>query len=150
MNVKILRNIVIISFSCIILSACATTPIIPSSAIPAPTERILAFQNKDAKNNATLVVTRDEGFMGGGCYYALFINGTLAARFDVGETARFYLEPGEILLRVGRDPQGRGFCSSGQQYWTQRETILKYGDTKYFRMLLDANGTTDIQRSDYK
>lgn len=88
--------------------------------------------------------------MGGGCYYALFINGTLSARFDVGEIARFYLEPGEILLRVGRDPQGRGICSSGQEYWTQRETILREGETKYFRMLLDANGTTDIQRSDFK
>ena len=131
-----------------ILSGCATTPTIPSNAQQAPNERILAFQQKTPKTTATLIVTRDSGFLGGGCYYSLAINSILAARLDVGETARFYLEPGEILLRVGRDPQGKGLCSVGQEHWTQRETILRSDEIKYFRLMLDANGAADIQRSE--
>lgn len=143
-----MHKILLLFAASMIFVGCATTPIVPTAAKPAPTERILAFQQKTPSTTATLIVTRDEGFLGGGCYYSLAINGTLAARLDVGETSRFFLEPGEILLRVGRDPQGRGLCSAGQEYWTQRETILRPGEIKYFRLLIDANGATDIQRSE--
>ena len=131
-----------------ILAGCATTPIAPTVAKQTPNERILAFQQKTTGTTATLIVTRDEGLIGSGCYYSLSINGTLAARLDVGETVLFYLDPGEILLRVGRDPQGRGLCSAGQEHWTQRETILRSDEIKYFRLMLDANGAADIQRSE--
>lgn len=127
---------------------CATTPISPTSANQVPTERVLAFQQKTQNTTATLVVTRDEGFLGGGCYYAVLINGTLAARLDVGETCRFFLTPGEILLRSGRDPQGKGLCALGQDQWTQRETILRQNEIKFFRLSIDVNGKTDIQRAD--
>lgn len=143
-----MHKILILLAASVIFVGCATTPIAPTVAKPAPNERILAFQQKTPSTTATLIVTRDEGFIGGGCYYSLFINGTLAARLDVGETSRFFLAPGEILLRVGRDPQGKGLCSAGQEYWTQRETILRPGEIKYFRLLIDANGATDIQRSE--
>jgi hypothetical protein len=72
----------------------------------------------------------------------------LAARFDVGETAHFYVDPGEILLRVGRDPLGKGLCATGQDRWTQRETVIKSGETKYFRISTDANGKKDIERAE--
>ena len=143
-----MHKILILLAASVLFVGCATTPIAPTVAKPAPNERILAFQQKNPSTTATLIVTRDEGFIVGGCYCSLFINGTLAARLDVGETSRFFLDPGDILLRVGRDPQGKGLCSAGQDYWTQRETILRPGEIKYFRLLIDANGATDIQRSE--
>ena len=79
---------------------------------------------------------------------ALWINQTLAARLDTSEVAKFYLEPGEILLRVGRDPQGKGLCALGQDQWVQRETILRPGEQKTFRMTTGDNGQFDIIRSD--
>jgi hypothetical protein len=143
-----MHKILILLVASVIFAGCATTPISPTTATPAPNERILAFQQKTPSTTATLIVTRDEGFKGSGCYCSLFVNGTLAARLDAGETSRFFLAPGEILLRVGRDPQGKGLCGAGQDYWTQRETILRHGEIKYFRLLIDAGGTFDIQRSE--
>jgi len=142
-------KVMILLAASVIFVGCATTPIASSVAKSTPSERLLAFQQKTPSTTSTLIVTRDEGFIGSGCFYSLAINGILAARLDVGETSRFYLEPGEILLRVGRDPYGRGLCGAGQEYRTQRETILRPGEIKCFRLLIDAIGATDIQRSEY-
>jgi hypothetical protein len=130
----------------IMVSGCATTPVSSSIAKQVPKDRLLAFQQRTPENNATLVVTRDEGFIGSGCYVSFVVNGTHAARFDVAETAQFYVTPGELVLRVGRDPMGQVMCALGQDNWTQRETVLRPGETKFFRLSTDANGRKDIQR----
>jgi hypothetical protein len=133
----------------IVLVGCATTPVAPSAATQVPGDRLLAFQERTADATAVLVITRDAGFPGSACYFAVTLNGTLAARLDTGETARFYMTPGEIRMRVGRDPMGRGLCGLGlDAQWTQRETVVRQEETKHFRLLIDANGKTDIQRSD--
>lgn len=131
-----------------VMAGCATTPPALSEVRTAPKERLLAFQNKTESTASKLVVTRDAGYLGGGCFYALSINNVLSARLDTSETASFYVEPGEILLRTGRDPSGNGLCGIGKDDWTQRETVLRAGETKMFRMTIDMNGKTDIQRSD--
>lgn len=132
------------------LVGCASMPIAPSVAKQVPNDRLLAFQQKTPNTTSTLVVTRDEGSgRGSGCYCSLDINGTLAARLDVGETTRFFLDPGVIRLRVVRDSQGSGLCGAGQMYWTELETNLRPGEIKYFRLLIDAsNGHADIQLSE--
>src|SRR5262249_32126228 len=68
-----------------------------SDARQAPSERVLAFQTASPENG-TLVVIRDGGPVGSGCYFAFYINRTLATRLDVGERARFFVEPGGVLL----------------------------------------------------
>lgn len=129
-----------------LLFGCATTPTLISDAKQTPQDRILAFQTQDGDNTSTLIVIRDTGFLGGGCYASLYINKVLAARLDVAEVVRFYLEPGEVLLRVGLD--GKGLCSVNKNYWTQRETSLKHGEQKTFRVSISPAGTLDIQRAD--
>ena len=131
-----------------ILAGCATEPIPATSAKAVPGDRLLAYQGKRNPTAGTLIITRDTGFGGSGCFYAVSINGTLAARLDVGETSRFFVNAGDVLLRVGRDPQGRGLCAFGKSEWTQRETVLRPDETKYFRLSIDVNGKTDIQRGD--
>jgi hypothetical protein len=112
-----------------------------------PADRLLAFQEPNEGALATMVVTRDRGIPGVACYLAMTINGTLAARFAAAETATFYVEPGETLLRVGGDPLGRALCGFSEDYWTQRETILRANETKHFRITI--NGVkADIERSD--
>ena len=71
-----------------------------------------------------------------------------ACSIDVGETARFHVPPGEVLLRNGVDQAGRGLCGVGKDHWTQRETVVRAGETKYFRLSLDASGKPDVQRWD--
>jgi predicted component of type VI protein secretion system len=143
-----MKKVLLVGVVLSVLCGCATTPVSIKDAKQMPKDRLLAFQTKDANKTATLTVIRDEGFLGSGCYYGLWINQTLAARVDVAEFAKFYVEPGEILLRIGRDPQGQGLCGIDQDNWTQRETIMKPGDQKTFRMTIDENAKLDIFRSD--
>ena len=134
----------------LLIGGCATTPTPLSSARQAPTDRVLAFQTTTGEKTATLIVIRDEGFYGSGCYYAVHINGVLAARLSVGEMARFYVEPGEIVLRAGRDPQGGGLCNIAvDNNWTQREIVLKLGEQKSFRLSIEPQGKLDIHRADF-
>jgi len=138
----------IVGLACALtLTGCATSHLPSSQAVPVTKERVFAFQDKTETKNATLVLTRDVGFLGSGCYYGFWIDGTLAARFDVGETATFFVEPGERLLRVGRDPQGKGLCGFHEsQMANQRESIFRPNEKKQFRLMLDPNGTIDVQR----
>ena len=141
-----MRYLIIIAVS-IVMLGCATTPTPISSAIPVPKERLLALQEKSSVNSGTIVVVRDEGFINGGCYLSFAINGALVGRFDVAEIAQFYVQPGEHMLRVSSDPQGKALCSYGYDtIWTQRETMLKPNDKKVFRLSIDANGKYDVQR----
>ena len=130
------------------LTGCATTVPIPiQEAKQVPADRLLAFQEPHEGVTATVIVTRDRGLPGIACYLAIAINGTVAARLAAEETATFYVEPGETLLRVGGDALGRGLCGFSENYWTQRETILRANETKHFR--LSINGVkADIERSD--
>jgi len=141
---------VVVAIGVLAFTGCATTPANPLQASAVPAERLLAFQTVGPGPGPTaqIVVTRDKGFLGGGCYYSLYINSVLAARMDAAETASFVVPVGEVLLKSGRDRDGRGLCAVNKEEWTQRETILKAGERKYFRMSLDQNGKTDIQRAD--
>lgn len=117
-----------------------------SRAAAVPEDRLMAFQEPIDGPSGTLVLTRDKGLLGSGCYYGFFINDMLAARIDSSETATFTVPAGELLLRSGRDPDGRGLCALGQGEWTQREATVHEGERTYFRMSLDTNGKTDIHR----
>lgn len=127
---------------------CATTPVAVPNARPIEANRILEFKAPTEERSAHIVVIRDEGFGGSGCFYAVHINGVLAARMAVAERVDLFVPPGEILFRVGRDPLGRGLCAVGSDNWTQRESVLKAGETKFYRLSIDANGKCDIFRTD--
>lgn len=139
---------ILISFAAVLISGCASVPPAPSEVREAPKERIRAYQEKTDKTNATIVVTRDTGMIGSGCYLAVSIDGKLAARLNPSEMAKFYVEPGEILLKSSLDPEGKGLCGAHLNDFTQRETILRSNETKAFRLSIDTNGKTDISRSE--
>ena len=143
-----MRNVWLLICCSVVLAGCGTTAVPIGKAKLAPPERVLAYQEKTAGETGVLVVTRDEGYMGSGCYNSFHINGVLSARMGVAGMARFYVPAGELVLRVAPDPQGAGLCGLGQEYWTQRETIIRPGEVKNFRLLLDASGKPDVQRLD--
>lgn len=135
-------------FLSITLAGCATTPADHSKARQVPADRLMGFQSAVEAPNGTLVLTRDKGALGSGCYYGFYINEKLAARIDNSETASFVVPTGELVLRVGGDPAGRGLCGLSKQQWTQRETTFRDGERKFFRLSIDLNGKADIQRAD--
>lgn len=129
----------------IALLGCAnmSTPVPFAIAKPVPQERLLAFQKPSSDSNATLVMIRDSGFFGGGCYHAIWIDGVLAAKLDPEETATFYVTPGEHLLRVGN--VGAGLCVRFANNWVQRETTVRPNQRKFFRVLWSPqDGKADI------
>lgn len=125
----------------VLLVACSTSPVEPESASAVPTERIIAYQDKPTGDYGTIVVTRDTGFMGGGCKAGVWIDGVKAAIFATGETATFYRPAGVITLSVG--PGSGGLCAS----WDRRtiETTVKTGQTRRYRIALFANGGLSIE-----
>ncbi len=132
-----------------VLAGCAaTTPTSPATAKPVDPSRLLRHQTPPEQAHAVLIVTRDSGFQGSACYYSVGINGQTAARLGVEETARFFLLPGEYVLRAGRDLEGGGLCAIGKEMWSQQETTLRPGETKRFRLRLNADGMPDIQRAE--
>lgn len=136
-----------IIFVSLFIYGCATTPTPLSEATPIAKDRVYAFQNKNAENSSTIIITRDQGLMGFACFFGIWVDSVLSARIDIGESVQFYLKPGEHLLKGSRDPQSEGLCGADFGNWVQRETVLKAGETKRFRFSLNA-GSIDIHRAD--
>jgi hypothetical protein len=94
-----------------------------------PPDRILAFQEKKP-GTARVVITRDEGLLGSGCYLGVKAGETVLGRFDVGETAEFYLPPGGIDMAVVPDPDGKALCGAGpvvvERQSVNAETINRF------------------------
>lgn len=131
----------------LLAGGCATTQLPPADAGAVPADRLLL--KPAASADATIVVVRDSGFLGKGCMFGLYVNRQLAARFEAGEKATFKVPAGEVLLSVGRDPMGQALCSPGvDPTLVTRETMLKPGETKHFRLALTQGGP-DIMRSDF-
>jgi hypothetical protein len=130
----------------LILSGCtpASKPISPDEVTLAPNTRLVAFQETHPGATAALVVTRDRGEILRPCFLALHINGTLAARLDVGETARFHVPPGRILLRATVDPAGRGLCAMWHDEGSELEAAIGDAETKRFRLGTDKHGLPRI------
>lgn len=125
----------------VMLSGCTafvrTNQVSATAAQQVPADRVLAFQDKQL-NSFVLQVTRDEGFLGGGCYIGLEIEGSLAGRFDTAETATFYLPTSTPKMSVIPDPLGKGLC--GIAGWTPvpENYVLKSSSPNLFRISLGA------------
>lgn len=122
-----------------------STPTPFAKASQTPKERLLAFQQSDKKDGATIIVLRDDGFFGGACYHGIWINGVLAGRLEPAEVATFYVEPGDYVLTIGNVGTGSSVCDA-QRDRVNRETSLRPGQRKVFRALWNKNdGMPDIQ-----
>jgi hypothetical protein len=131
-----------------LLTGCVTSPTPQSEVIQAPKDRVFAYQKVPMEKSGTIFVTRDQGYSGAACFYGLWIDSILSARLDVAERAKFIVPIGEHVLKAGRDPNGSVLCGLDGATSTQRETIIREGETKYFRYILGADGVPDIQRTD--
>jgi len=129
------------------LTGCGTTQQSLKDAELVPPARRLAFSGQATGGAGTLVVARDKGFPSGKCFTAFYINNVLAARFAVGEAAAFVVPAGEVTLRYAADPEGRGLCTGESGSTVIRETVLRPGEQKQFRLMISGEGVFDIQRA---
>jgi len=102
-------------FATLMLSGCSglikTHAVSEVQAGKVPAERLYAYQTPQ-DGYVPVTIIRDSGMMGSACFLSIEINKKLAARFDPGEGATFYV-PGKVNFAVAGDPQGRGLCAIG-------------------------------------
>jgi len=82
---------------------------------PVPQDRLLGYQAA-LDNGSTLVVHRDIGMLGGGCYVAVLIDRTVAARIGIGEVATFQVPAGERVVGIATDTADDTLCGKGSLY----------------------------------
>ena len=116
------------------LSGCAaTTSIQPKDAQYVPRDRIFRLENLSPASNATATFVRDIGFVSGGVYQHLFIDGVKSASLDSGEKVEFIISPGEHIFGVvPTDPFGSSSIKSIDQ-------DLKLGRQYFYRIQTDGN-----------
>ena len=119
-----------------LLAGCATSPVPSDKARPAPSDRVSGYQ-KTVPGGSTLIVTRDTGFLGGGCFATIFLNGAPVAKLDTGEKAVFQVPSGEWLLGAALD--GSALCAANPERM-ETSVVLKQGQQKKFRVFLPAGG----------
>jgi len=119
-----------------LITGCATSPIPSDKARQAPSERVDGYQ-KPVPGGSSLVVTRDTGFLGGGCFATIFLNGEPVAKLDTGKKAVFQVPSGEWLLGAALD--GSALCAANPERM-ETSVVLKQGQQKKFRVFLPAGG----------
>jgi len=123
------------------LAGCSTTPVPAEKARPVPADRIHGFQAKPQGDFGTMVVTRDAGLTGSGCYVVLKIDGDKAASFGTSETATFLLEPGEKVAEIST-----GICGGGPR---EREVIIKAGESRRYRISVEMGAGYSLTRTNH-
>lgn len=118
------------------LAGCATSPVPIEQAQIAPQNKLLAYQNKSAVNNSTIIVVRDSGLFGVGCALAVYVDGKKSAFLDAGEKAVFYVPAG--IHNVGVGSSENGLCS-GMVIRNLSATTIP-GVPQNFRISMDGSG----------
>jgi len=124
------------------LTACSSWQPDPEDIRPVPPERLVAYQ-APVENGGEVVVTRDYGMRGGGCYIAVMIDRELAARIHVGEEARFQVPSGPRIVSIGVDPLDNTLCG---RLSLRREKLaqVETGQTLAYRVIVDNRIGFDI------
>ena len=129
----------------LLMVGCSTSVTPPSEASFAPSDRTFKFQQSDS--NQSITVVRDSGFIGGGCFASVYIDGQLSAKLEPKEKVRFYLSKGEHA--VGAALEGRGLCGANEAR-QERYINLGDGENKYVRIFIDEGGDLDIRPTTLK
>ncbi|MCK6728503.1 hypothetical protein [Enterobacter bugandensis] len=134
-------KLLFISVVALCLAGCATEAVLPSQAKQAPKERLLKFQSPVVGEQAKLIVVRDKGFLGSGCFVGVYLNQEKAAILDPGEKAEFYLKPGEWNVAL----MGEGKMCIADKIPAGRDFMLTANTTKAVRLFADPSGNTDVK-----
>jgi hypothetical protein len=125
-----------------LLAGCITKPPRPDQLREPSPDRLLAYQAA-SDGDANIVVTRDVGFAGSGCYTAVFIDGKVAAKLATGERVTFYVPSGPRIL--GAWNTGAALC--GYREGEDRKEVdatVKPGETRKFRITINPNAGIEI------
>ncbi|GGJ78501.1 3-isopropylmalate dehydratase [Pseudomonas matsuisoli] len=129
-----------------ILAGCSSYQV--DEITPVPSERLMTHQ-EPAGERGEVRINRDVGYLGGGCFVEFLIDRQVAARIGRGESASFYVEPGQHIVGIGRDHAGEGLCAKAR---LKREKLVTVepGQRYVFRIVSEASSGFDIRPDDSK
>ena len=125
------------------LTGCVTHVPRPDQITATPPDRLHAFQTQII-DGGEVIITRDAGFSGSGCYAAVFVDGKQVAEMNPSERATFHLPAGESILGVWNT--GKALC--GYREGKDRREIsvlLRPGETKRFRIIINPNAGVSLE-----
>ncbi|WP_137972285.1 3-isopropylmalate dehydratase [Pseudomonas sp. F(2018)] len=127
----------------VLLAGCSSFRPDPENITPVPSDRLLAFQ-EEHQNGGQLIVNRDMGLMGGGCYVAIEVDRKVAARIGMAEVASFNVPAGTRVLGLTIDKMDDTLCGMGRLH---KELAVKVtpGSTQYFQVVSENRGGFDIR-----
>ncbi len=139
---------VLLAVVVVLLPGCATALVQPHEASPVPLERQYV-QNPSGDHLATVVFVRDKTVLpwGGYGYHQLFVDGRLVASLAGGESFTLRVEPGDHFLGIlpTLSSSTTEEFAGGWRTYTLIQVMLS-GTTYYFRVLIDANAASRLQR----
>lgn len=138
-HLKLLRILVALATSALI-SGCATDAISPLQATEVPKERRYSTPPSASVTPAKAVIVRDTGLFGSGVNVHFSVNGQRAATFSTGERLALTLDPGTYIFGVLQS------ITFGSMQEKNIETRLEPGTTYYYRIMLEDQTGTSIQR----
>lgn len=135
---------------CAALCGCMPTKqAAPDQVRDAPAERIFAIAEQKAPTG-TITVVRDVGFIGGGCFLGLMVDGKIAAHLDPAERVVLQLSEGRHVLTATL-VQGRGLCGALQSEKSNTarrrstEVVVVAGQAQNYRMYTAAEGSPIVE-----
>ncbi len=126
------------------LAGCSSWQADPEDITAVPEERLRGYQTPVA-NGGELVVTRDFGLRGGGCYVAVMVDRRLAARIHVGEQVRLQVPAGMRIVSIESDPEDDTLCGKGGLL-REKAARVEPGETLEFRISSDNRVGFDINQ----
>lgn len=124
------------------LPGCSSWQADPAEVKAVPEERLRGYQAPVA-NGGELVVTRDFGLRGGGCYVAVLVDRKIAARIHVGEQVRLHVPAGMRIVSIESDPEDDTLCGKGSLL-REKAARVETGETLHFRISADNRIGFDI------
>lgn len=127
-----------------VAAGCSSWQADPEDIKPVPEERLRGYQTPVA-NGGELVVTRDFGIRGGGCYVAVMVDRKIAARIHVGEQVRLQVPAGMRIVSIESDSEDDTLCGKGRLL-REKAARVEPGETLQFRISSDNRIGFDIQQ----
>jgi len=118
------------------LAGCSSYSAAPDRVTQIPADRLLAYQ-EPVEGGGQIVVNRDIGMLGGGCYLAFSIDRQVAARIGIGETASFQVPAGARIVGIGVDEKDDTLCSMGRLH-RELAVQLQPGESQHFRIVSES------------
>jgi hypothetical protein len=125
------------------LAGCSSFQADPENLRPVPAERLLAYQ-QPLESGGQIVVNRDIGMLGGGCYVAVLVDREVAARIGIGEVATFQVPLGKRVVGIGIDEQDDTLCGKGRLH-REVAVSIKSGEPQQLRIVSQSKGGFDIK-----